>query len=181
MDCQRLDIFLANPRERVGRFALAQKRREHIHSQLDGTGCTHETERQGSPFTLVVTKTQKEWHKSYKAWQERCLVATQSFQTIGMQPLEEILGERYRELVGLSAVKLGPVASGSSKPATDGPTGVPPRSASMSAWHAAKAEEARKRMPLETVSQPNSNGNQTAPVTGQRVKPGSKVEIIDLT
>ena len=58
-DCGALRAFLANPAQKQGRFPLAKKRRQHLHQIIDGNSCdlTHVTERRGSPFTLVCTKT----------------------------------------------------------------------------------------------------------------------------
>jgi hypothetical protein len=57
-DCRELSAFLANPDQRQGRFSLAKPRRRHLHQIIDGDNCdlTHETERQGRPYTLVCTK-----------------------------------------------------------------------------------------------------------------------------
>jgi len=58
-ECSALSAFLANPDRKQGRFLLAKKRRQHLHQIIDGNLCdlTHVTERRGSPFTLVCTKT----------------------------------------------------------------------------------------------------------------------------
>jgi hypothetical protein len=58
-DCGALRTFLANPDQKQGRFPLAKKRRQHLHQIIDRNRCdlTHVTERRGSPFTLVCTKT----------------------------------------------------------------------------------------------------------------------------
>ena len=59
-DCQKLVVFLRDPEQRVGRFPLRKDRRQHLHQQIDKhrLDLTHVTERQGSPQTLVCTKTQ---------------------------------------------------------------------------------------------------------------------------
>ena len=58
-DCSALSKFLANPDQKQGRFPLAKKRRQHLHQIIDRNRCdlTHVTDRRGSPFTLVCTKT----------------------------------------------------------------------------------------------------------------------------
>lgn len=58
-DCSELAKFLADPHQREARFPLAKPRRQHLHQAIDGNrcDCTHVTERRGSPFTLVCTKT----------------------------------------------------------------------------------------------------------------------------
>jgi len=60
--------FLANPDRKQGRFPLAKKRRQHLHQIIDGNLCnlTHVTERRGSPFTLVCTKTTASYEAACK-------------------------------------------------------------------------------------------------------------------
>jgi hypothetical protein len=66
-DCRELETFARNPREQVHRFRVAKERRRHLHSTIEthGLDMTHETERVGSPQTLVCTKTRR-------AFQKRC-------------------------------------------------------------------------------------------------------------
>jgi hypothetical protein len=67
-DCGALSAFLANPDQKQGRFPLAKKRRQHLHQIIDGNRCdlTHVTERRGSPFTLVCTKTTASYEAACK-------------------------------------------------------------------------------------------------------------------
>ena len=67
-DCGALSAFLANPDQKQGRFPLAKKRRQHLHQIIDGNHCdlTHVTERRGSPFTLVCTKTTASYEAAFK-------------------------------------------------------------------------------------------------------------------
>ena len=109
-DCQGLSRFMADPTRQVGRFAMAEKRRRHLENRLRDTGCSLDTERQGSPHTLVVTKTLRKWHESLSEWKARCKVAGQSFLTIGTTAMEQMFGEHYEEFASLKAVKLGPAA-----------------------------------------------------------------------
>ena len=44
-DCASLSRFMANPSERIGRFAMAEKRRRHLEYKLHNTGCSLDTER----------------------------------------------------------------------------------------------------------------------------------------
>ncbi|WP_397569163.1 2OG-Fe(II) oxygenase [Schlesneria sp. T3-172] len=57
--CQTLAKFLRDPKLQVGRFPLRKDRRQHLHNQIERhhCDCTHETERKGSPQTLVCNKT----------------------------------------------------------------------------------------------------------------------------
>jgi hypothetical protein len=57
--CVVLRSFLADPSRRTFEWPLAQERRHHVHSRIDGAELpvTHVTRRQGRPYTLVLTKT----------------------------------------------------------------------------------------------------------------------------
>ena len=163
-DCQALSRFLTDPVQKVGRFAMAEKRRRHLEYKLPNTGCDLDTERYGSPHTLVVTKTLKKWHESLKEWKARCKLASQSFHSIGIEAMEQIFGERYEEFASFEAVKLGIVAPASAEPesltASNGQTPtttanvarpVPPQSAR--APHTAKSTQAIPRKAMSTLSQ----------------------------
>jgi hypothetical protein len=58
-DCAALLAFCRDPAKRVGRFSVRKDRRKHLHRTIDGYGLDldHVTERKGSPYTLVCTKT----------------------------------------------------------------------------------------------------------------------------
>ena len=57
--CRRLQQFYGAPRERVLRLPIRAELRRHVHQIIDSHGLDllHETERKGSPYTLVCTKT----------------------------------------------------------------------------------------------------------------------------
>ena len=57
--CGILRSFLADPARRMLEWPLAKDRRSHVHSRIDQAELpvSHLTRRQGSPFTLVLTKT----------------------------------------------------------------------------------------------------------------------------
>ncbi len=69
-DCRALARFLRDPAVRVGRFPLRQERRQHLRQQIDHhhLDCTHETERKGSPQTLLCTKTQASFERKLKRY-----------------------------------------------------------------------------------------------------------------
>jgi hypothetical protein len=58
-DCRELASFLDKADESVHRFSVRKDRRRHLHQIIDKHKCdlTHVTERRGSPYTLVCTKT----------------------------------------------------------------------------------------------------------------------------
>ena len=57
--CGRLQRFYADPQAQVLRLPLRKELRRHVHETIDrdGLDLLHETERKGSPYTLVCTKT----------------------------------------------------------------------------------------------------------------------------
>ncbi len=57
--CRELTSFLAKADESVHHFRVRKDRRQHLHQIIDRHKCdlTHVTERRGSPYTLVCTKT----------------------------------------------------------------------------------------------------------------------------
>jgi hypothetical protein len=64
-DCRELQAFVHDPVAKVHRFRVRQDRRQHLHGQIEhhGLDLTHVTERQGSPQTLVCTKTRRSYQR----------------------------------------------------------------------------------------------------------------------
>lgn len=176
-DCAMLNRFLTNPKETVGRFSMGEKRRRHLEYGLSGSGCTLGTERRGSPYTLVVTKTLNSWYAEHEAWRERCVIAEQSFRTIGTEALKEIFGEDYGRSVDVKSAGSGSAAG----PATETSAGTVSQPGSMNAWNAARDRQAAGRTPLGTISQTPSWLSNPNLAIGQQIRPSSKVQIIDLT
>jgi hypothetical protein len=56
--CDTLRAFLEDKGRRTFEWPLAKQRRQHVHSRIDAAELpvTHLTRRQGSPYTLVLTK-----------------------------------------------------------------------------------------------------------------------------
>ncbi|MGH9228606.1 MAG: hypothetical protein ACRD07_07695 [Acidimicrobiales bacterium] len=54
--CQTLGEFLAHPVRHVLEWPIAKAKRRHVHRRIDDA-VRHETRRRGSPYTLVLTKT----------------------------------------------------------------------------------------------------------------------------
>jgi 2OG-Fe(II) oxygenase superfamily len=67
-DCSLLKNFLRDTSREEIRILAATPRRQHIHSQIDQyhLDLTHETERNGRPFTLVCKKTLASYHAKMK-------------------------------------------------------------------------------------------------------------------
>lgn len=70
--CAELKRFLEDPREAVHRFPVRKELRGHLHSQIDNhkIDLIHETERRGSPQTLVCTKNTASYQASLKKYRE---------------------------------------------------------------------------------------------------------------
>lgn len=108
-DCELLNSFVTSPTQKVGRFPMGKSRRMHLHQQLDKAEetYTHVTERKGSPQTLIVTKTRKEWESKAKAWEMRCSEARDEFKSFGLEKLRELLGDHFQNITELSNTKSG--------------------------------------------------------------------------
>ncbi|HWE03486.1 MAG TPA: 2OG-Fe(II) oxygenase [Tepidisphaeraceae bacterium] len=68
-DCAELRKFLDDPAAEKGRFAMAEARRQHLQQIISQNklDVKHETERRGSPHTLVCTKTRASYESALKA------------------------------------------------------------------------------------------------------------------
>ena len=119
VDCRSVNTFLIDPQQRVGRFAVNKQRRQHLHSQFNGKiGFTHETERRGSPQTLVITKTQAAHQAATKAWSERSNIARNHLKSFPQDALKQLLGDKFKPNMALSASSalLGPAKSRQQEP-----------------------------------------------------------------
>jgi hypothetical protein len=58
--CETLGAFLRDPERRAFEWPLATEKRRHVHARIDGAELpiSHQTRRQGRPYTLVLTKTE---------------------------------------------------------------------------------------------------------------------------
>lgn len=66
--CISLSQFLANPRESVGRFRYSKKTRDHLQYSLNTQDFIFDTERNGTPHTLMVRKTNNEYSGLSNEW-----------------------------------------------------------------------------------------------------------------
>ena len=69
-DCTELKVFAADPKEKEHRFRVRKDRRAHLHRTIEelDMDMTHVTERQGSPHTLVCTKTLRKYENQCKQY-----------------------------------------------------------------------------------------------------------------
>lgn len=73
-DCRELQAFALDPAARVHRFSVRKERRQHLHGKIEqfALDMTHETERKGSPQTLVCTKTRRTHQRLRERHAEDC-------------------------------------------------------------------------------------------------------------
>lgn len=106
-DCKELKEFAADPLEKTHRFRIRTDLRQHLHRTIEqhDLDMTHKTERRGSPYTLVCTKTRRHHQKRVKQYENdvRCL-----------KTLVDLLGKRpgkSLDLLNRVHDALGPSAS----------------------------------------------------------------------
>ncbi len=82
-DCRELRAFANDPVEQVHRFRIRMDRRRHLHGiiQSHGLDMTHETERKGSPQTLVCTKTRQSYRRRCEQYEKDI----SALETLGQQ------------------------------------------------------------------------------------------------
>lgn len=99
-DCKSLNRFLQDPTQAVGRFPLNEKRRRHLQSQLgyNRRDCANDTERRGSPYTLVVRKIFNHMALAREEWRDRSLTVCIQLEKFGDDKLVQLLGEQYENI-----------------------------------------------------------------------------------
>ncbi|MCJ1436898.1 hypothetical protein MMC27_006280 [Xylographa pallens] len=110
-ECRQLDHFLADPDNQEETYVLPPARRAHLHQRI-GNSCKHETKQISLTATLVVTKIENPPQTSIWSWMQRRNEAIQNFKVIGTrEAVQEILGDRYRDLRTFRAIRLSTAAS----------------------------------------------------------------------
>lgn len=104
--CALLNNFLVDPTKSVERYGMKKVIREHLESMLEKhkIDCTHVTERNTNPHTLVVTKTFKMHDQLLKAWHQRKVYAEGRLQPFHQMfpstpELKLLLGEQYDRIM----------------------------------------------------------------------------------
>lgn len=72
--CQQLQAFPADPANEVGRIRAAEMNRQHVIGTISQQQCdvTHTVERQGSPHSLVLTKTTGSYKRAVNRYEANC-------------------------------------------------------------------------------------------------------------
>lgn len=93
-DCRALNDFLAAPDRSEWRYKAAEPGRKHLDRRLYGLDYNSFTDKsQGTPYTLVIRKTDKSYRDALQQWERRCAGAWSDFEDIGEGKLELFLGE----------------------------------------------------------------------------------------
>lgn len=103
--CVKLDAFLKSSTQSQAHLSVNGNRRDHIQQRLNHSYCSIETIKTGSPYTLVVRKTDMEWEIAMKVWKQRCGVALKAIEEVGSEKLRGLLGEGWEAVVGLEDIK----------------------------------------------------------------------------
>lgn len=94
-DCPELDAFLVDPRQKIWRFPVSKDRRQHLHNQLQRSGCSHESSDYGRCRSLVVTKGMDAASARQEEWGIRCKKAQDLIHKLNQQVLKRLLGTEY--------------------------------------------------------------------------------------
>lgn len=99
-DCQELQSFARDPAGRVHRFRIKKERRRHLHNMIDRhqLDMTHETERVGSPQTLVCTKDRRTFDRRVNQYRDE-IAAMRTLVKLAPKAGEEALSKRMEAAV----------------------------------------------------------------------------------
>lgn len=104
-DCDKLNEFLVDPVKEIERFRVDNRRRAHLHQQLNRTSHSHDTDRSTYPETLVVKKKQSPSQKKFTEWQSRVAEAEKALEAMDGDVLKELLQEQYSEILDFEKVE----------------------------------------------------------------------------
>jgi hypothetical protein len=108
-DCQQMNKFLQDPRETVGRYPVAEKRRDHLQYKLeDKHQCSTTVEKTARPFILVVTKHKKGTEEKHRKWAARVTEVKLHLKDLEGRHrlLDNVLAEKYSDIMVVRANKL---------------------------------------------------------------------------
>ena len=98
-DCKDLDRFLTAIDQSIGRFAIVTPRRKHLEQRLLNSECRVSTDKRGSPYKLVVEKTNSISRDDVESLQKTKRDAANEIFQMGRDRLRTMLGEeQYRRL-----------------------------------------------------------------------------------
>ncbi|KAI1412631.1 hypothetical protein F5Y13DRAFT_199850 [Hypoxylon sp. FL1857] len=103
-DCQMsLNPFLVSPNDRVGRFTMGDKRRQHLINKLYQTNIDFKAriDRSGRTYTLIVTKTTKHYDAMIDSWWDRRYLAENQLEAFNQELLKSILDDQFDEIMSM--------------------------------------------------------------------------------
>ncbi|KAL8643640.1 MAG: hypothetical protein Q9226_008221, partial [Calogaya cf. arnoldii] len=112
-ECKALNDFLAAPDRSEWRYKAAEPTRKHLDRRLNNLDCSSFTDKsQGTPYTIVIRKTDKIYRDALNRWERRCVEAKSEVEGIGHKKLRTFLGEQYESIMEqLSGVTNGTTLS----------------------------------------------------------------------
>lgn len=93
--CRSLKEFFANPNEIVGFFKYAEKTRKHLQYSLDLEDFKFATERNKSPFTLIIRKTNNEYTRLSNEWKSSVSEMKDRIERVYADFLKTLLGDDF--------------------------------------------------------------------------------------
>ncbi|KAL8967454.1 MAG: hypothetical protein Q9183_002913 [Haloplaca sp. 2 TL-2023] len=108
-ECRALNEFLAAPDRFEWRYKAAESSRKHLDRRLYRLDCTNYTDRlSGTPYTLVIQKTDKGHREAVKAWRQRSGEAKREVESYNQEKLKAFLGDQFESIMEqLSAITTG--------------------------------------------------------------------------
>ncbi|KAJ0419520.1 hypothetical protein BJY00DRAFT_313909 [Aspergillus carlsbadensis] len=177
-DCTTLKIFIEDPERSVWMFSAAEYRRKHLSSQLDRSFET-DTIRGGSPLTLQVRKTNRQYEDATREWRKKLSEITGGLNDLEKSSaLVKVIGQdAYNNILTHNnlrpAATAPPIASSSAPSAAQTIPGRPyltPQRPS-----AVQASQAPSSASLNTLPNPTA----PPPATGSGIP--KKRSFVDLT
>ncbi|KAH0157794.1 hypothetical protein KCU67_g7769, partial [Aureobasidium melanogenum] len=107
-DCQQLNTFLKDPKEKVWRFTAAEDRRKHLISEVYDRECFTTVERNKKPYTLVLTKHKKSMDEKHRNWAKRVSEVKSHLLDLECRHrfLDKVLAEKYGDIMVVNVKKL---------------------------------------------------------------------------
>ncbi|KAI1771894.1 hypothetical protein F4818DRAFT_444892 [Hypoxylon cercidicola] len=107
-DCKELNAFLTDSKAQTCEFRMPEKRRRHLQDQLPPGFFQCRTEKDHSPYKLVITKTGREYEESLKQYYNGLGELTKRVDKLQCEYVKSLLGDDlYQELVLLKDI-VGP-------------------------------------------------------------------------
>ena len=107
-DCVVLDQFLVSRTLQTERFTMTGQRRSHIERQLRNHNYDMETEKIKPPFTLIITKTDRDFRQQMAHWNSSTSPLRTELESLQQDSsMQELLGDRFSSLVLLERPQQG--------------------------------------------------------------------------